>query len=114
MTIKDKRYQMGLEFTGASNQQVVLRWCGDFVSAHESTVLAEVAAALHAEKRGHNHTGWTLLASHNDDVVWLLNGSKHRVVYGGDVETTRRPLAAARRYGACVLHALECAGNLYK
>jgi hypothetical protein len=47
------------------------------------------------------------------DVHWLFNGTTHTIQYGCQQHTFTGPdadLEAARDYGICLRHALECAG----
>jgi hypothetical protein len=46
------------------------------------------------------------------DVVWYKVGRKHRVEYGHHSVTFASDLEAAKTFGFCVRHALECEGKL--
>lgn len=115
MTIKDARYYIGLEFCGQKERKHVLRFCGDFVKACDNIQQAEAEAVKHAEERGHNHTGWKLLAS-MDSVLWMRTGlTRHRIAYGADVKEFKgkdSDVEAAKQFGLCVRHQLECNGAL--
>jgi hypothetical protein len=107
MAIKDARYSIGLEFCGHPQQMHVLRFCGDFCNANESIAQAEAAAVLHAEKRGHNHTGWLLLGNEMG-VLLLRRGTTYRVAYGVDVSDHRGLALASDEFASCVAHSKEC------
>jgi len=114
--IADKRYTIGAEFCGRPKQLQVLRFCGDFVSGWPTREEAELAAVVHAVKRGQNHTGWRVV-SRVDHVLWLAhdNGKKHRVAYGADVKDFHGKDAAAQAapaFGFAVLHQAGCEGVL--
>lgn len=111
MTIKDGRYYIGLEFCGAPTQKWVLRWCGDFVKDCDSKKEAEVLAVQHAEARGHNHTGWILLACIGS-VIWLRRGKLFRVAYGADIKESKDDIQAAHYFGEAICHQLHCEGVL--
>lgn len=58
LEVNDGRYDINLEFTGAITQQHVVRFCGDFVSAHDGRGQAEIAALEHCIARDQNRSGW--------------------------------------------------------
>lgn len=114
MNIEDKRYTSYLEFCGASLQKNVLRFCGEFVAALDSIGQCEAMAVKHAEERGHNSTGWTLLADCGG-VLWLRKPKILRVAYGASVKDFKgkdADLEAAKEFGLCVRHSLECGSLL--
>lgn len=49
--MKDKRYTKDLEFCGYAKARYVLRFCGQFISAHESYIEACNAQEFHATER---------------------------------------------------------------
>jgi hypothetical protein len=110
--VTDQRYNIGLEFTGAPTQQHVVRFCGDFISAHEGRGEAEIAALTHAIDREQNHSAWQLVTK-VENVIWIRNGSRHRVAYGADIKNFKGKhgsFEASQCFGACVHHALACEG----
>lgn len=48
--VPDRRYAITLEWTGAEHQKYVLRFCGDWVSAHDTESEASAAAEERARR----------------------------------------------------------------
>lgn len=108
----DNRYHIGLEFTGALTQQWVVRFCGDFVTSKPTEDEASQAALIHATQG--LHTIYELLTLVNN-VMWLKSKTLHKVCYGASVKVFNgkdRDLEAAKEFGFCVRHSLECDGLL--
>ena len=109
--INDKRYYIGLEYTGALIQphQHVVRFCGLRIGAANTLGEAQVLEAEHVSERGHD-----LVTRFNDGdsaVLWLKRGKIHRIAYGAEVTDTKNSVEAAEKFGLCVRHSLECAGK---
>lgn len=47
----DKRYEITMEYTGKENQQHVARFCGDFISGHDTHVGAALSCVFHDDER---------------------------------------------------------------
>lgn len=47
----DHRYQINLEYCGDITRRHVLRFCGQFISQHQTRTDAETARDLHAAER---------------------------------------------------------------
>lgn len=43
-------------------------------------------------------------------VKWQFDGTTHLITYGGQERHYGNDLSAAREYGECIRHALECGG----
>lgn len=107
--VTDQRYSINFEFCGAPTQRHVVRFCGDFISAHDGRGEAEMAALKHAINRGQNHNPWQLVAIVGS-VIWLRNRKSHRVAYGADIKDFEDSFEASQCFGACVHHELTCEG----
>jgi len=56
--MRDRRYTITQEYTGAATRQHVLRFCNDFVSTHRTRDQAAAAQERHAEERSAQLAGW--------------------------------------------------------
>jgi hypothetical protein len=108
----DARYTIGLEYTGhiSGTPQHVVRFCGDFVGAAPTLILAQAIEGYHIAGRG-----FDLLASFDEGdcaVIWVKRGKSHRIVYGAEVIDTNDATKACHIFGESVHHSLMCAGHL--
>ena len=71
----DKRYTIGLEACGKSEQKHITRFCGDWVGESDTRGAAEVKAVQHAVEPGHKSKDWKLLTSHGNALLLECNGT---------------------------------------
>lgn len=108
----DPRYTVNAEYNG-TKYMYALRFAGEFICYCKGIDEADNAAVTHSIK-GHNLKAWRLLAT-LEGVLWLRKGRIHRVAYGAQVKDFKghsRDVEAAKNFGLCVRHSLECSGEL--
>ena len=108
----DNRYTINREFCGHKEQRYVVRWCGDWLSSHDTHVEAVTAAQWHDDQRlSTDYVEHREIISESNGVQLYAGNHMYKVVYGAEVSNHITLDEAFAAFTGCIFHALQSEGH---